>query len=197
MAEGDIFRFTSFIYDSSDKLVLNTFYYRQTGAGLADIALIGSNAEGAIAAMLLNQMSSTWVWSHLKVERVVPGSGGAYYESAALAGTAGSVALADTLIPPLSYCVERRSGLSGRSQRGRLFLGGWDQNMVNQKGEVSNSGGEFNGCLTFLIEVQAWGGLTLAPVLYHRATGTYDYILESGIVPTVSTRRTRKRDVGV
>lgn len=133
---------------------------------------------------MLAEMNSVWHFRQLRAND----SGGLLfsvdYDAPGAGGGAG-------LVPNTSYLIKKGTGLSGRGNRGRMYLMGCDEPSVDEAGRVAS--GKLTGLVT---EITAW--LTAVDaignnmvLLHHNLVATPTVITSWTPEPVVATQRRR------
>jgi hypothetical protein len=143
-------------------------------------------------------LPTTATWYGAKVRRVTPLPPSFPASSRAATGI-GSVA-SDPLPKQVALVVTKQTGLGGRRYRGRMYLPFWHEgyNSAGNRPEAAAITAGDNIATLFLTlqtVVGAGGSANLLPVLYHRATRTYDIITSHRTNGIWGTQR-RRGDYG-
>lgn len=169
MPTGDIMRATlEGTFDAEPVMIDLGFVSNSGAASFTDDAqalateLIAALELTVSSGVYLSPLSAGYVVQSVRVQDLAPGVAASYVQGV---GVAGSNVVDDALPPQMALCVTWRTGLKGKSNRGRSYLTGF--------AEDSQNGGYW------IPEIQVWAGNGFAEPLMAAfgPVGTGNYAL--------------------
>lgn len=198
MAVNDILRsvFEQNVHD--DVTVLNVLHWRvaTVGTGQAE-AVLASALDGRFATNIKPRMDDAWEYEQTSVQKIYPAPTGRAYVNGTGTGVGGDGSGGGPITPEVAYTVTLRTQYAGPKYRGRLFVTGFN-NTHDDYGELN---GTFQGLLQTaweaVIAAVSSSGYSFVPIIYHKATATYDSITDLKVQPVLRAQRRRQTDRGI
>lgn len=198
MAVNDIYKLIVIGKTTNGDPNINTFYYRESVLGLGnDEAHLVSGWNANILSYYRACLSNIYTVVEIDAYRVAP-TIGALFRSTAGFPALGTVA-ANSMPDNLSIVISKRTGLAGRSSRGRVFMPGVPATFITAG--LLNSTGQtaYDNMGNAMVTGFADGGFSYTPVLFNKRKpplASFFNPLVFWIVNTIP-RQQRRREVGV
>jgi hypothetical protein len=203
MASGDIWRFDMIGFGPDGEELVNVLHYQEIavegdGITLATVVEAATAIESGLIDPYLNCIPSGYTYDHSVLTKVV-GTPLLTGESFSNAGAPGNHPDAPSVIERCGL-IQKRTGVSGRNGRGRIFLPMAPVTYYTYGGILITAGtdvltvyGAFAESMLASIAVTA---ATMNPCLFHRTTSTALVLTDFAISNLVGVQRRRRQGVG-
>lgn len=192
MSVGDIYE-CSILGRQDGQITATVFHYRQASGNAGDQSgALAASVDGSLAAGLKTTLSPEWSYDLSSVARVspLPRTAPTLNSTNAGPGTIGTFAAPSSVAAVL----KKKTALAGRKYRGRFFLPGVPLSVIADSQLTAGGVTSFAAMATLLQGNIVNAAGTFNPVIFHRASLTFDNITSVTVDPVL--RNQRRRQVG-